>query len=168
MTGSLDSFLVRPPSILACGASSSITLIQHSLPSATQCHLWAPFCSPLTVFWCSWVHFGSIFHQKCVLKPMQNSMSKKYGHLKENAPKMVPKQGPESMTNLWNFGTCDFLFFVKGITLKSFFHMIMGTWNLLSINKKSMRIRCSKKRCTNQKTCSKREPEWEPKSRNYR
>ena len=26
-----------------------------------------------------------------------------------------------------------------------------------------MRIRCSKKWCTNQETCSKREPEWEPK-----
>ena len=77
---------------------------------------------------------------------------------------MVPNRGPKSMTNLWNFGTCDFLFFVKSITLKSFFHMIRGTGNLSNINKKSMRIRCSKKRCTNQETCSKREPEWGSKN----
>ena len=81
---------------------------------------------------------------------------------------MMPKWGPESTINLWIFGTCDFLFFAKSITLKSFFHMIRGTRKLSKINKRSMRIRCSKKRCTNQKTCSKREPEWEQKSRKYR
>ena len=51
---------------------------------------------------------------------------------------MMPKQGPESMTNLWNFGTCNFLFFVKSITLKSFF-----TWSdVPEIYKKSINNQC--------------------------
>ena len=37
----------------------------------------------------------------------------------------MPKWGPKSMAHLWNFGICDFLFFAKSITLKSFFYM---TW----------------------------------------
>ena len=49
-------------------------------------------------------------------------MWKKYGNLWENASKMMPKRGPKSMTNQWIFWTCDFLFFVKSIKLKSFFH----------------------------------------------
>ena len=72
---------------------------------------------------------GAIFHQKCIPKSIQKSMSKKYGNLHENASKMMPKRGPKSMTNLWNFGTCDFLFLAKGVTLKSFFYMIRGTKN---------------------------------------
>ena len=31
---------------------------------------------------------------------MQKSMSKKYGNLWENVPKMMPKRGPKSMANL--------------------------------------------------------------------
>ena len=50
---------------------------------------------------------------------------------------MMPKRGPKSMTNLWNFGTCDFLFFVKNITFKSFFYMIGGTRNPSNIHKKN-------------------------------
>ena len=64
---------------------------------------------------------GAIFHEKCIQKSMQKSMTKKYGNVSENVSKMMPKRCPKSVTNPWNFGTCDFLFFVKGITLKSFF-----------------------------------------------
>ena len=74
----------------------------------------------------------------------------------QNDTKTMSKIDDKSM----NFRNLRFLvFFVKSITLKSFFHMIRGTRKLSKLNKRSMRIRCSKKRCTNQKTCSKREPE---------
>ena len=99
---------------------------------------------------------GAIFHEKCIQKSMQNSMTKKYGNVSENVPNMMPKRCPTSMTNLWNFGTCDFLFFVKSITLKSFFYMIRGTRNLSKFYNKSMQIRCSKNMCENHETCSKR------------
>ena len=65
---------------------------------------------------------------------MHKSVSKIYGNLWENDPKMMQQLCPNSMTNLRNFGTCDFLFFVKSIALKSFFHMIRGT--------KSMQNQC--------------------------
>ena len=54
-------------------------------------------------------HFGHIFDQKCVQKIMQNFISKKYWALWVNASKIMLKRCPKSMTNLWNFGTCDFL-----------------------------------------------------------
>ena len=107
---------------------------------------------------------GAIFHQKCIQKSMQKLMSKKYGHLWENAPKIMLKRDPKSMTNLWNFGTCDFLFLAKSITLKSFFYMIRGTRIPSKIHKKSMQIRCSKKVCRKHEKCQKMEPKWEPKS----
>ena len=56
---------------------------------------------------------GAIFHEKCIQKSMQKSMTKKYGNVPENASKMMPKRRPKSMTNLWNFGTCDFLVLAK-------------------------------------------------------
>ena len=83
-------------------------------------------------------NYGTFFFKKTMNKSMHKSMSKKYGHLWENAPKIMSKRGPKSMTNLWNVGTCDFLFFVKSITLKSFFYMTRGTRNQSKINEKSM------------------------------
>ena len=76
----------------------------------------------------------------------------------------MPKWRPKSMTNRWNFRTCDFLFFAKCITLKSFFYMIRGTRNLEKIDKKSMQIRCSKKGCKKHEQCLKFESEWKPES----
>ena len=83
-------------------------------------------------------NYGTFFFKKTMNKSMHKSMSKKYGHLWENAPKIMSKRGPKSMTNLWNVGTCDFLFFVKSITLKSFFYMIRGGKN----NQKSIKNQC--------------------------
>ena len=83
-------------------------------------------------------NYGTFFFKKTMNKSMYKSMSKKYGHLWEHAPKIMSKRGPKSMTNLWNVGTCDFLFFVKSITLKSFFYMTRGTRNQSKINEKSM------------------------------
>jgi len=51
---------------------------------------------------------------------------KKYRHLWEHAPKMMPERGPKSMTNRWFGETCEFLFFAKSITLNSFF-----TWTVV-------------------------------------
>ena len=85
--------------------------------------------------------------------------------------RMFPKLCQNDIQNRWQiyeiWEPAISCFFAKNITLKSFFHMIRGTGNLLKINKKSMRIRCSKKWCTNQETCSKTESKWEPKSRKY-
>ena len=113
-------------------------------------------------------HFGSSFPSKMNSKIDSNVDGETERKFMRRCSKMKPKWNQTSMTNPWYFGTCDFLFFVKSITLKTFFYMIRGTRDLSKINKKSMRIRCSKKWCTNQETCSKREPEWEPKSRKYR
>ena len=41
----------------------------------------------------------------------------------------MPTLIPKSFKNQCDFGTCDFLFFAKCITLKSFFYMIRGTKN---------------------------------------
>ena len=54
----------------------------------------------------------------------------------------MPKRGPESMVNLWNFGTCDFLFFAKSITLQSFFYMMRRPRITLKNYKISMQFRC--------------------------
>ena len=79
--------------------------------------------------WKVWVQFLDQKFKKIDKKSMQKSMSKKYGHLWKSASKIMPKWNPKSMTTLWIFGACDFLFLVKGITLKSFYHMIRGTRN---------------------------------------
>ena len=82
---------------------------------------------------------GAIFHQKRIQKSMQVLMTNNYGHLWENASKMMPKRCPKSMTNLWHFVTRDFLFFVKSITLKSFF-----TWSgMPEINNNSIKKLCN-------------------------
>ena len=56
----------------------------------------------------------------------------------QKAPNMIPKMMPKQMKHRCDFGTCDFLFFVESITLKSFFPMIWGDKNQLKINKRSM------------------------------
>ena len=66
-------------------------------------------------------NYGTFFYKKTMNKSMQKSMSKKYGHLWENAPKIMSKRGPKSMTNLWNVGTCDFLFFCEEYNVKIVF-----------------------------------------------
>ena len=54
---------------------------------------------------------GAIFHEQCIQKSMHKWMLEKYANLSENVLNMTSTRGPKSMTNLWNFGTCDFFFF---------------------------------------------------------
>ena len=52
--------------------------------------------------------------------------------------KIPPKSMPKTMVNPRDSGTLEILFFVKSITLKCFFHMIMGAQNTSRIHQKSM------------------------------
>ena len=59
-------------------------------------------------------------HQKIVLKMTPNKLWKNM----EKDLKMEPKSMPKTMKNLYNFGTCESLFFAKSPTLKWDFHKI--------------------------------------------
>ena len=58
--------------------------------------------------------------------------------LEKMASKMMPKSIPKSMKNRCDFGTCDFLFFAKSISLKSFFLHDQGDQKQAKIHQKSM------------------------------
>ena len=60
MTGSLDNCLLRLSSSPTRGLSSSITLIQHSLPHGIQWHFWSIFSLQWRSFAPLGGHFGAI------------------------------------------------------------------------------------------------------------
>ena len=68
------------------------------------------------------------------------------------------------MTNLWFFRSCDFLFFTKSITLKSFFRMIRDARNRQHFDFKRYNLNARKRYAKNMKHAPKSDPEWEPKS----
>ena len=115
-----------------CPKSTTILLFTTSLPSCCSPG-WSrgakitPQGAPRMPKWSqNPLFFGGVLGAISIKKAFKNqctNLCRKgiYGILWENATRMMPKRGPKSMTNLWNFGTCDFLFFVKSINVKIVF-----------------------------------------------
>ena len=74
-----------------------------------------------------WEPFGYHFPLKMHIKANANFNAEKLQTFMRKCSQNHAKTRPKINDNLWIFGTCDFLFLAKSITLKSFFHMIRGT-----------------------------------------
>ena len=81
------------------------------------------------------------------------------GFPEEKAPKMMPKWRSKSLNFRCDFGACDFLFFAKSLTLKSFFYIIREAKN----DQKSIKNRCKNDVRKNDARRSRKRAKREPK-----
>ena len=81
------------------------------------------------------------------------------GFPEDKAPKMMPKGRSKSLNFRCDFGACDFLFFAKSLTLKSFFYIIREAKN----DQKSIKNRCKNDVRKNDARRSRKRAKREPK-----